>query len=60
MRSRNGIPNAKNIDIAGKALMHLSNSVSTRIPDNIEQSNTHIEKSIAKFKKALKIETDFD
>jgi len=55
-----GIPDANNIDIAGKALMHLSNSVSTRIPDNIEKSNDHIEQSIAKLKKALIIETDFE
>ena len=53
------IPDVKNINIACKTLIFLSNIVSTP-PDNLDQKSfDHIEQSIGKLKKALNIEADF-
>jgi hypothetical protein len=54
------IPNSKNIQIACKALIFISNTVTTPAHDNVQISIDRIEQSKAKLKKALKIETDFD
>jgi len=54
------IPNAKNINIAAKALIFLSNTVTSSVKREREISLDHIEKSKTKLKKALKIETEFE